>query len=95
MPIRRDDEVKIVRGISKGTVGKVSQVYRKRWCIYIEKLTKNKNSGATIRVPIHPSNVVIQKLKTSPDRDNLIARKAAGRGDPSKGKYTEKDVKNN
>ena len=93
MPIRRDDEVKIVRGTNKGTTGKVSQVYRKRWCIHIEKLTKSKVNGATVRIPIHPSNVVIQKLKLTPDRDNLMARKAAGRGDINKGKWTDKDVK--
>jgi len=84
MPIRRDDEVIIVRGNSKGTKGKVSQVYRKRWCIYIEKLVKNKVNGATIRIPIHPSNVIIQKLKLTPDRESLIKRKADGRGDKNK-----------
>lgn len=84
MPIRRDDEVMIVRGNSKGTKGKVSQVYRKRWCIYIEKLVKNKVNGATIRIPIHPSNVIIQKLKLTPDREALMKRKADGRGDKNK-----------
>lgn len=94
LPIRKEDEVKIVRGNSKDTTGKVSQVYRKRWCIYIEKLNKQRINGATIRVPIHPSNVIITKLKLTPDRENLISRKAQGRGDKNKGKYTEKDVKN-
>ncbi|KAG9304604.1 hypothetical protein G9A89_020168 [Geosiphon pyriformis] len=31
VPIRKDDEVRIVRGSNKGREGKVSQVYRKRW----------------------------------------------------------------
>ena len=94
LPIRRDDEVKIVRGGSKDSTGKVAQVYRKRWCIYIEKLTKTRVNGATIRVPIHPSNVVLTKLKLTPDREALIKRKALGRGDKTAGKYTEKDVQN-
>ena len=72
MPIRRDDEVTIVRGGSKENKGKVSQVYRKRWCIYVEKLVKARNNGATIRVPIHPSNVLITKLKMTPDRESLM-----------------------
>lgn len=93
LPIRRDDEVTIVRGNSKDSKGKVTQVYRKRWCIYIEKLTKNRTNGATIRVPIHPSNVVITKMKLTPDREHLIKRKAEGRGDKNKGKYTVQDVK--
>lgn len=91
MPVRRDDEVTIVRGNSKDSKGKVTQVYRKRWCIYIEKLTKNRTNGATIRVPIHPSNVVITKMKLTPDRENLMKRKAEGKGD--KGKYTKQDIK--
>lgn len=94
LPVRRDDEVKIVRGFHKDTAGKVSQVYRKRWCIHIEKLTKTRANGALVRIPIHPSNVVLTKLKLTADRESLIARKAAGLGDKGKGKYTEKDVKN-
>ena len=93
MPIRRDDEVTIVRGGSKDNKGKVAQVYRKRWCIYVEKLVKLRANGATVRVPIHPSNVVITKLKMTPDRENLMRRKAEGKGDKNKGKYTEKEVK--
>ena len=38
MPVRKDDEVSIVKGHYKGTKGKVTQVYRLRWCIYVEKL---------------------------------------------------------
>jgi large subunit ribosomal protein L26e len=93
MPIRRDDEVTVVRGSSKDAKGKVSQVYRKKWALYIEKLTKSRTNGATIRIPINPSNVVITKLKLTPDRQTLLDRKAAGRGDKNKGKYTAQDVK--
>jgi len=93
MPVRRDDEVTVVRGNSKDSKGKVSQVYRKKWCLYIEKLTKSRTNGATIRIPINASNVVITKLKLTPDRQTLLDRKAAGRGDKNKGKYTAQDVK--
>lgn len=93
LPIRRDDEVTIVRGSSKDAKGKISQVYRKKWCLYVEKLVKNRINGATIRIPIHPSNVVITKLKITPDRQSIIDRRAAGRGDKNKGKYTAQDVK--
>lgn len=53
-----------------------------------------RKNGATIRVPVHPSNCVLTKLKLTPDRENLIQRKRAGRGD-TKGKYTEEQVQNN
>ena len=36
------------------------------------------NSGAPYQIPIHPSNVVITKLKEKKDRTNKIAKIAAG-----------------
>ena len=95
LPIRRDDEVQILRGHEtfKGTKGKVTQVYRLRNCIYIEKVSKNKQNGASVRVPIHPSNVRLVALKLTKDRESLIARKALGRADgKNKGKYTAGDI---
>jgi large subunit ribosomal protein L26e len=94
LPVRRDDEVMVVRGHYKDSKGKVNTVYRKRWCLYIEKVSETKQNGANIRIPINASNCVLTKLKITPDRQDLINRKAAGRGDKSKGKYTQKDVSN-
>lgn len=77
----------------KGTKGKINQVYRLRNCIYIEKVSKNKQNGSAIRIPIHPSNVRLVTLKLTKDRENLIARKRDGRADgKNKGKHTSQDV---
>ena len=82
-----------MNGHWKGTKGKINQVYRLRNCIYIEKVSKNKQNGSAIRIPIHPSNVRLVTLKLTKDRENLIARKRAGRADgKNKGKYTAQDV---
>ena len=40
MPIRKDDEVSVSRGTFKGREGKVVQVYRKKWVIHIERVTR-------------------------------------------------------
>ncbi len=40
LPIRREDTVEILRGSNKGTSGKVNVVYRKKWCLYIDKVQK-------------------------------------------------------
>lgn len=93
LPLRRDDEVQIMRGIRKGEKGKISQVYRKRFAIYIEKIVGKKKNNAPTRIPIQASNVMLTKLKITPDRQDLINRKAAGRGPAAKGKLTDKDVK--
>lgn len=46
VPIRKDDEVSVVRGTYKGREGKVVQVYRKKWVIHIERITREKVNGA-------------------------------------------------
>merc|ERR1712046_175216 len=63
MPIRKDDEVIVVRGSHCGREGKVIQVYRKKYVIHIERVTREKSNGSTVNVGIHPSNVMITKLK--------------------------------
>lgn len=45
MPIRKDDEVKIMTGLNKGREGKVTQVYRKKFCIHVERVTRDKANG--------------------------------------------------
>ena len=46
MPVRKDDEVSVVRGTYKGREGKVIQCYRKKWVIHVERITREKASGA-------------------------------------------------
>lgn len=58
----------VVRGSSKGSEGKVVQVYRKKWVIHVERLQREKVNGQTVPVPVHPSNVVITKIKVDKDR---------------------------
>ncbi|TGZ63106.1 hypothetical protein CRM22_007088 [Opisthorchis felineus] len=80
MPIRKGDEVQIVRGERKDTTSaKVVRVYRKKFVIHIERVQCRKSNGAYVPIGIHPSNVVIHKLKLDKDRRNLLERKAAGK----------------
>lgn len=78
LPIRKDDEVKVVRGTYKGREGKVVQVYRKKYVIHIERLQREKANGAQVFVGINPSKCVITRIKMDKDRSNLMQRKAAG-----------------
>jgi large subunit ribosomal protein L26e len=45
VPIRKDDEVQVVRGTFKGREGKVTTVYRRKWVIHIERITREKVNG--------------------------------------------------
>lgn len=46
MPIRKGDEVTIKRGRHFDKEGKVTQVYRKKWVIHVERVSREKNNGA-------------------------------------------------
>eukprot|EP01065_Artemidia_motanka_P001295 TRINITY_DN105_c0_g2_i1.p2 TRINITY_DN105_c0_g2~~TRINITY_DN105_c0_g2_i1.p2 ORF type:complete len:150 (+),score=66.76 TRINITY_DN105_c0_g2_i1:55-450(+) len=75
LPVRREDEVKVKRGSNKARDGKVVKVYRRRWAIHVDKVTREKMNGATVQVPIHPSNVELVKLKMDNYRKAQLERK--------------------
>ncbi|KAI9482008.1 60S ribosomal protein L26A [Coemansia sp. RSA 989] len=79
IPVRTGDEVVVVRGQHKGREGKVISVYRKKWVIHIERLVREKVNGATVPIPVHPSNVAVTALKMTKDREEILSRKAAVR----------------
>lgn len=64
--------MQIVRGRFKGREGKVTAVYRKKFVIHVERVTRDKANGAQVPIGIDASNVVITKLK--------VRRAAWGRG---------------
>ncbi|XP_045150685.1 60S ribosomal protein L26-like 1 [Echinops telfairi] len=71
-------------------IGKVVQVYRKKYVIYIERVQREKANGTTVHVGIHPSKVVITRLKLDKDRKKILERKAKSRQvGKEKGKYKE------
>lgn len=45
VPIRKGDEVVIKRGRNKDREGKVTQVYRKKWVIHVERVQRDKVNG--------------------------------------------------
>ena len=59
LPVRKGDEVEIMRGEFKGRKGKVSRVDLKNYKVYIEGITRKKTTGIEVQVPIHPSNLRI------------------------------------
>ena len=85
IPVRKDDEVQVLRGNNKGKKGKVLHVYRKRWCLHIEKITKDKANGTQVQIPIHSSNCQIVNLKLDKDRKKILERKKVV--EKGKGKY--------
>ncbi|RMZ69187.1 60s ribosomal l26 [Pyrenophora seminiperda CCB06] len=79
IPIRKDDEITVVRGSNKGREGKVSSVYRLKYCIHVNGIVREKSNGQSVPIPIAPSKVVVTKLKLDKDRESILERKSAGR----------------
>lgn len=78
MPIRKDDEVMVTRGMYKQREGKVVTVFRKKFVVHIERLTRDKANGAQVPVGVPASNLVITKLKLDKDRKAKLEAKAKG-----------------
>ncbi|KAF6139066.1 hypothetical protein GIB67_010792 [Kingdonia uniflora] len=89
IPVRKDDEVQVVRGTFKGREGKVVQVYRRKWVIHIERITREKVNGSTVNVGVDPSKVVVTKIRLDKDRKALLERKAKGKAAADKDKGTK------
>ena len=79
IPIRKDDEVTVVRGSNKGREGKVTSVYRLKYVIHVERVVREKSSGQSVPLGLHPSKVVITKLHLDKDREAILERIKAGR----------------
>ncbi|EPB89415.1 60S ribosomal protein [Mucor circinelloides 1006PhL] len=75
IPVRKDDEVMVVRGTYKGREGKIVQVYRKKWVIHIDRVSREKVNGATAPIGISPSKVVVTNLKLDKSRLAILERK--------------------
>ena len=79
IPIRKDDEVVVTRGSNKGREGKVTSVYRLKYVIHVERLTREKSNGQPAPIGIHPSKCSITKLKMDRDREKILDRIGKGR----------------
>ena len=77
VPVRNGDTVMIMRGDRKGSEGKVTQINRKNYRIFIEGATREKVDGTTTLIPIHPSKVMITRLNLDDKwRKKILERKA-------------------
>eukprot|EP00475_Leptophrys_vorax_P030313 TRINITY_DN452_c0_g1_i1.p1 TRINITY_DN452_c0_g1~~TRINITY_DN452_c0_g1_i1.p1 ORF type:complete len:143 (+),score=33.27 TRINITY_DN452_c0_g1_i1:198-626(+) len=93
LPIRKGDEVTILRGTHKGREGQVIQVYRKKFVIHVDRVTRDKSNGATVQIGIQPSNTMITKLHLDPDRKRVLERKNRKKdGDKGAKKYDAPDA---
>ncbi len=76
MPVRKGDEVKILRGTYRGQAGKIARVNLKKLKVYMEKIKRKKVSGEEVAVPFRPSNLMITSLNLDDKkRQKILERK--------------------
>lgn len=91
IPVRKDDEVLIARGTNKGREGKVQSVYRLKYVIHVERVTREKANGQSVPIGVHPSKCVVTKLKLDKDREKILDRKKVGREAKDKVKSSKQE----
>lgn len=69
----------MVRGSQKDREGKVVSVYRLKYVIHVERVNREKSNGQNVPIGIHPSKVIVTKLKMDKDRENILERSGKGR----------------
>jgi len=67
-PVRKGDEVEVMRGEFKKKKGRINRISVKNMKIYIDGVTRKKVDGSDISVPIHASNLRIIDLDVKDEK---------------------------
>jgi len=76
LPLRKGDDVKVMRGSDKGFKGKVERIDLKTSKVYVEGLNVKKVDGSEVLKPIEPSNLLITEPKMEDKRRQLIVERS-------------------
>jgi large subunit ribosomal protein L24 len=90
LPVRKGDEVEVMKGKFKKKTGKISRVDMSEIKVYIDGITRKKVDGSEIPVPIHPSKLKIINLNLD-DKKRLEVLNRVLKTEEKHGK-TEKTV---
>jgi len=71
-PLRKGDDVKIMRGGFKNKKGKIALINLQKMKIYVEGIQKTKKDGTKISIPLEPSNLQIIGLNLE-DKQRVAA----------------------
>jgi large subunit ribosomal protein L24 len=78
MPLRKDDEVVVTSGAFSGLEGRIEEIDTKNYRLQVAGATIEKADGKTVFYPIHPSKVMIGKLKLDDKRRKEIIKRKTG-----------------
>ena len=78
LPVRKGDQVKVVRGDYKGMEGKIKETRRRQMTVLLENVSIKKVDGTSKEVPTHVSNVMITSLDLSDKRRKSLLEERRG-----------------
>ncbi len=77
MPVIVDDTVSITKGDRKLSEGRVLRVNTAESRVYIEGVTRTRQDGSTVQIPIRAENVLITRLNLDDQwRSDILERKS-------------------
>jgi ribosomal protein uL24 len=68
VPVRKGDDVIIMRGSFKGVKGKVDSIIRRNYSVLIDNVYTEKKNGTKVKVPVDASKLMITGLNNSDKR---------------------------
>ncbi len=76
MPVIVDDTVSITKGDRKLSEGKVLKVNTAESKVYIEGVTRTRQDGSMVQIPVRAENVIITRLNLNDQwRKDILERK--------------------
>ena len=78
LPVRKGDEVIVMRGKLKGKTGKIGRINLNKYRVYIEGITRKRTVGTEVQVSIHPSNLQITNLNLADKKRIKILERKEG-----------------
>lgn len=78
-PVRKGDEVEVMRGDFSGRRGTVSRVDTGSLKVFVDNIKRKKVSGQEVQAPLDPSNLVIVKLSEGDKKRKKMLSRAAKR----------------
>lgn len=77
LPVIVDDTVSITKGDRKLSEGKVLRVNTAESKVYIEGVTRTRQDGSTVQIPVRAENVIITRLNLNDKwRRDILERKS-------------------
>lgn len=97
LPVRKGDEVKVMRGKRRGIKAKVAEVNLKDLWVYLEGQTRSTIKGAKVLVPFAPSKLLLTSIIEDKRRNRqgkkIVKKKQEKTEKPAEKKPAEKTEK--